>query len=428
MHRYALLLCFVVTTNITSAQWAKKLQLPAGELLTHLSAVNDSTAWAVSRSAKFYITTDYGKHWQVNTAAAIPRNQSVLYLYAINASTALLAVNTIFTGVGPGIVYRTTDGGINWQTVYSHEGNCEIQIEMANQQAGLMICSFSSFNGSTPPGQEVLRTLDGGVTWTKNGITNPSDDFNLNELAVINKEAWLTDYHFLYHTANLGRTWEKEALPLDDSWTNYLQVVNNDYLILNFGALIDLYMKRPGTSWIHVTDPSPNSGAVTGLILDDNECLLAMALDLPNMYYSRDSAKNFVSTGSAEPGSFIIMERSRKATTLWGITFPGSAIWVNRRQTVAAEAPLAQTGTFLAQNMPNPAVAATHIKYKIPVDARQAQLVIINRNGLTVKSIPVKPREGIITIPVNHLQTGTYFYSLIVDGKKTETRQMPVIH
>ncbi len=424
MHRYALLLCLVVINNITFAQWAKKLQLPADEFVTHLSAVNDSTAWAVSRTAKCYITTDYGEHWQVNAPPAIPRHQETVFLYAIDASTALLAVNTIFTGVGPGILYRTTDGGINWKKVYSHEGNCEIKIGMANRLVGLMAVSFGGF---VPSGHEVLRTVDGGITWSKHGITDPSDNVNLNELVVINNEAWLTDYHFLYHTANLGRTWEKEALPLDEMWTNNLQVINNDYMIVNFSALIDLYMKRPGTGWIHIPDPSPFSGAVTGLVLDDNECLLSMGLDYINMYYSNDSVKTFVSTGTADPGSFLIMERSRKATTIWGVTF-SSAIWVNRRQSITAKSPVVKETSALGQNIPNPAVSTVLIKYNLPKDVKSAKLVILNRTGVTVKTIALTAGEDVITVPVNDLPTDTYFYLLIVDDKKTVTRQMQVIH
>ncbi len=81
--------------------------------------------------------------------------------------------------------------------------------------------------------------------------------------------------------------------------------------------------------------------------------------------------------------------------------------------------------TILYQNFPNPFNQTTEIKYFIPVNASKASIFIFNMKGSLEKTINIADRgNGTLTINSYELQSGMYLYSLIVDGKEIDTKQM----
>lgn len=85
------------------------------------------------------------------------------------------------------------------------------------------------------------------------------------------------------------------------------------------------------------------------------------------------------------------------------------------------------TGIMLEQNTPNPFRGSTAIHYQIPVNFSKAVLLITNTNGVTVKSynLESKPR-GSIVFDAGTLTAGTYYYTLFMDGKKTDSKKMMI--
>jgi hypothetical protein len=83
----------------------------------------------------------------------------------------------------------------------------------------------------------------------------------------------------------------------------------------------------------------------------------------------------------------------------------------------------------LEQNQPNPTTHSTMIKYFIPGQNSTASIKISNTSGEAIKSINLSSKNnGQITIQTNDLIAGTYFYSLIVDGKIIDTKKMVITH
>jgi len=85
------------------------------------------------------------------------------------------------------------------------------------------------------------------------------------------------------------------------------------------------------------------------------------------------------------------------------------------------------TDASLGQNMPNPFSNATSIPYMLPEKYSSAAIVITGNNGGIVKSITVNG-YGLNTLSVStkQLAAGTYQYSLIVDGKVADSKQMVI--
>ena len=81
----------------------------------------------------------------------------------------------------------------------------------------------------------------------------------------------------------------------------------------------------------------------------------------------------------------------------------------------------------LGQNIPNPLNGSTNIRYSVPSTSSSAQLIITDNTGKTIKQIQLsKTTAGSVNIDASSLSSGTYNYSLIVDGKVVDSKKMVV--
>jgi len=81
--------------------------------------------------------------------------------------------------------------------------------------------------------------------------------------------------------------------------------------------------------------------------------------------------------------------------------------------------------TILGQNIPNPFDNSTLIPFRIPKDCYDASIMITNTSTSQVISvIPISCNEDHVSIDAYTLASGTYSYTLYVDGKMVDTRSM----
>lgn len=79
----------------------------------------------------------------------------------------------------------------------------------------------------------------------------------------------------------------------------------------------------------------------------------------------------------------------------------------------------------LNQNVPNPFAETTVISYNIPDNFTAAQVLFYDNNGKLIKTVDVKSKgKGTLNVFANDLSSGTYSYSLVVDGKIIDTKRM----
>lgn len=83
------------------------------------------------------------------------------------------------------------------------------------------------------------------------------------------------------------------------------------------------------------------------------------------------------------------------------------------------------TNASLGQNVPNPFVNSTAINYTLPQKFSKANLLVADRSGKTIKQINLTGTgKGRVNVDASLLLPGTYNYSLIVDGKTIDSKQM----
>jgi trimeric autotransporter adhesin len=93
-------------------------------------------------------------------------------------------------------------------------------------------------------------------------------------------------------------------------------------------------------------------------------------------------------------------------------------------QTSVHELELANN-TVLFQNFPNPFGDGTTIKYFIPDNIQNAQIVFFDEFGNKLNEFKVAEKGmGQLNIASANLSTGSYSYSLIVNNKVLDTKKM----
>ena len=82
----------------------------------------------------------------------------------------------------------------------------------------------------------------------------------------------------------------------------------------------------------------------------------------------------------------------------------------------------------LGQNLPNPFTSSTKIPYTVPTSSKKANILIHSINGQLIKTIAINSfGEGMLELQTTGLSKGQYTYSLEVDGRLVETKQMQLV-
>ena len=83
------------------------------------------------------------------------------------------------------------------------------------------------------------------------------------------------------------------------------------------------------------------------------------------------------------------------------------------------------SNAFLGQNIPNPFSHDTKIFYTLPQQYGSAQIIVIGKDGKVLKQINISGNgKSSLNIDASTLSNGAYSYSLYVNGKLVDTKQM----
>jgi len=188
-------------------------------LLIAVSPVNDRIVWLSGARGTWVRTTDGGTTWQTGQ---VPGADSLQFrdVHAVDANTAYLL------SIGEGSasrIYKTTDAGTTWTQQFTNSEPKGFYDCMDFWDAKRGIVMGDAIDGQIA----MLRTDDGGATWTRiPGSALPAaqtdeGSFAASGTCVVARKgghAWIVasnpDHGRVLHTADYGRTWSVDTLPL----------------------------------------------------------------------------------------------------------------------------------------------------------------------------------------------------------------------
>jgi flagellar hook assembly protein FlgD len=101
---------------------------------------------------------------------------------------------------------------------------------------------------------------------------------------------------------------------------------------------------------------------------------------------------------------------------------------LNGQEVKANNTTVTITGAYLEQSTPNPSSGSALIRYHLPQGTASAQVVVTNSKGQVLKTIALNSRgNGQVSLQGSSLPAGTYTYSLWIEGRQADTKQMIIV-
>ncbi len=351
--------------------------------LNRLQFAGDSTGYITTNYFDVIKTTDSGTTWTV--FSNMPWGADDMSL--INKDTVLAVTN-----FGPaGGVYRTTNGGSNWQLIWTNgtSGNPN-KIYMFNQYLGFHCDYNTSFY--------TRRTTDGGLTWT-----NINEDPFFGIAFYDSLIGWKGDVGGIKKTNNGGLNWFFQQTPSFHSFRCFhISVINKDTIWFEGPSIVK------NNSLYGVICKTTNAGSIWGYQIPDT-----------SLHIIRYDYMRFFNKFN---GWAYFFNNTGVHTNVGG----NDTTYISHMNNQTVNLP----GDYsLYQNFPNPFNASTEIKYKISKSA-DVRISVYNIRGQEIKKLTNKRHSaGIYNLLFDgsRLSSGVYFYALFINNEKTDIRKMVLI-
>lgn len=194
-------------------------------------------------------------------------------------------------------------------------------------------------------------------------------------------------------------------------------------------ALLDLTSTVKGLLVPRMTEAQRNgiSAPAQGLLIFQTDGAVG--------FYYYDSRWKMLSSVASAAGTTIVATDNNALQELKTENEKLRQEMAELKQTVAAiksgrttERGNATVLASLEQNAPNPFNSNTNIRYTLPQNTRSASLVIMDARGMVVKTIVLNNAGGTgqVALDAGALATGSYTYTLYVDNKAVDSKQLVV--
>ena len=239
-----------------------------------------------------------------------------------------------------------------------------------------------------------------------------------------NADVGNADYHDRQHTSDdiLGVDTDGDMV-IDSFFVDFNYLARNAVINSNAAAMAALGPDRPSLAsagqdgdylYIEIDDPLDYNHYVVGLRIHTH--------DFDTLYYITDGKSGVFELPSRELNIFV----SVAAIDSNGVESLFSEEVLSRLTSTGE--PDATADIELFQNKPNPFDESTTISFMMnsPGKVHDASIVITDIKGNLVKRIPVEVQNGMNEVLYHHgyNMTGTYLYTLYIDGRQIETKRM----
>jgi photosystem II stability/assembly factor-like uncharacterized protein len=327
-------------------------------------------------------TTNAGENWfSINR----PNQTNIEDMYVLNNDTLWLVDNNSLTGG----VFRTTNGGADWQQQLALGSQNPNHIYMYNGRHRF-ICEDNVY---------LRRTTNSGLNWdTVSGAGGFLDMYFVDSLT-----GWKTS---MQKTTDGGLNWVNQTLP---SGGNIIASAIRSFTNVNKDTIwgVGGWLQYPNFQNRGMIYKTTNSGTNWGFQLADTNINIAV--------YSYADFVNKLNGWAWTNGS-------RGVHTVIG----GSETTYTSIKQVSSKTP---DGFKLEQNYPNPFNPSTIIRFQI-LSLADIRLIVYDVTGKEIIKLTdkeYKPGAYEVSFGGTNYSTGIYFYSFIVDGKLIDTKKMILV-
>lgn len=329
-----------------------------------IKMINSMTGYVSGASSKLAKTTNGGMNWDTSTVYS-----TATTMYNLD----FVNTNTGYISGASGRIFKTTNGGSNWELQTTGITNTLYNIEMLDANTGWFV-------GTTGT---IRKTTNGGANWD---AQTPGTTSSLYDVQMFDAN---TGYlcglsGTVRKTTNGGTNWDTVAVP----FTSSLYMVS--FTNVNTGFIA-------GASGL--TYRTSNGGAVWQVLNTSGSTT--------NAIYAKGYDSAFVAASSGG-----ILKLYNPLT--------GGITWQNQ---------IPEKFT-LDQNYPNPFNPVTTIKFGLPVSAKVTLKVydILGREvSILFNNTDINAGTVVYDFDGTELASGIYFYSLIVNNNKIDTKKMVLV-
>ncbi len=422
------IICFLLFLTLNSslftflsfAQWVQQsVPVTSGQFFD-MKFVNSNTGFIAHSTNVLLKTTDAGYNWVVNKNGRMSSISIVDSQYIYGAG-----YNNQF-----GKLYKTTNGGISWDSLLTSFGYSYWKTHFFNRDTGLI----SSGDGTD---NHIWRTTDGGQTKQlvlTTGGANQGTFFFLKEKVNGEYYGWMYyDGGINYRTTNSGVNWtQMPPIPTFVGLKGFCYI-NKDtaFATINNTANYILYTSNGGVNWVEkYLSYSANCYDVFFI----NSLTGWIGVGLGNKIYATTNGGANWGTqyvnGSVATSSIYFIDYNigwarSSSNTLVHTTNGGGIILSISNNSKSS------INFTLKQNYPNPFNPSTNISYHIK-NKVHVNIKIYNSIGKLAETLTNKnymPGDYTLIWDASNYPSGVYFYKMFVsDNEKnqlyTETRKM----
>lgn len=388
-------------------------------VLYAVKAVNSLVCWTGGANALVLRTTDGGTTWvNANPNPGIIAGQ-VNSIDAIDGNTAWVTS----TNSGGTFIYKTVNGGANWQQVFSSAQTRIFGIKMTDANSGF------AFADPVSNVWQMLITSNGGLNWSLSPNAPPVQSMIETCLpksffVSLPNIWWGTSITTIYRSTNSGVNFS-----IHEANVSGIYIQSIFYSSPTEGLSASITMSKSTNGGVNYAGlPAPGAGNIEGIQGEGSNYWYVRGTEI---FMSTNSGASWQNVNSA-PQSLNHLDFPDGLSgcqTGWAVGFGGTICKLTSSVTgvnvLNSEIP---ANYSLNQNYPNPFNPQTVINFSVPA-AGYTELKVYDILGNEI-AVLLKQELNAGNYSVNYLpentSAGIYFYTLS-SGSYTETKKMMLV-
>ncbi len=178
---------------------------------TRIEFINENYGWVTCTDGVSCMTTDGGSTWQHGYYSILTELSGVSFIDQLNG-WIVGGIPDLVQFAFPGIIAHSTDGGQTWDSLYQTSGREDfLDVHFFNQLNGVVVGGNDSTFDAI-----IFRTTDGGLVW--NTIPAPVNAYYLRAVDFVGNEGWAVGNHgTIIYTSDYGDSWVFQDNPAEST-------------------------------------------------------------------------------------------------------------------------------------------------------------------------------------------------------------------